>query len=153
MRTVTRVIAGVLGGIVILLGIAALLFGTVLSGTPVADSLGNAAVNAAIDASGVKGRIEDALRDNADAIAGATGLSPDQVDGAIDQLDIQSWSATSLPADAVATGSFEASYGGTQATVTTYADPSYVTVRAQGQSITLSVPSSAQSYISYLAYL
>ena len=72
---------------------------------------------------------------------------------AIDQLDISSWSAMALPADATATGSFTTSYQGAEATVTTYADPSYITVDAYGQTITLSVPESAQQYVSLLGYL
>lgn len=153
MKLFTRTVAAILGSIVIILGILSVLGTTVLAGTPFMDALGAGATNALIDASGVKGDVEGALRDNAGAIAGATGMSESQVLAAIDELDISSWSATTLPADARATGSFETSYHGTAATLTTYADPSYVTVDAYGQRVTLSVPASAQDYLSYLAYL
>lgn len=153
MKLFTRAVAGILGGIVVVLGIISVLGNTVLAGTPLMDALGAGATNALIDASGVKGDIDGALRDNADAIARATGMSESQVMAAIDELDISSWSATSLPADAEATGSFETSYRGAAATLTTYADPSYVTVDAYGQRVTLAVPASAQDYLSYLAYL
>ena len=44
-------------------------------------------------------------------------------------------------------------YSGTDATITTYDDPSVVTVTAMGQDITLAVPDSAQSYLPFLSYL
>lgn len=153
MKLFTRAVAGILGGIVVVLGIISVLGNTVLAGTPLMDALGADATNALLDASGVKGDIDGALRDNADAIARATGMSESQVMAVIDELDISSWSATSLPADAEATGSFETSYRGAAATLTTYADPSYVTVDTYGQRVTLAVPASAQDYLSYLAYL
>ena len=153
MRTFTRAIAGVLGTAVVLLGIITLLSHTLLAGSPLMDGLATGAANAALEASGVKGRIDGALRENAGAIASATGLSEQQVNEAIDQLAIDSWSATVLPDDAVATGNYSASYGGVDGTVTTYADPSYVTLDAYGQSLTLAVPPSAQNYVGYLSYL
>lgn len=111
------------------------------------------ATNAAIDVSGIKQKAEDKLKENREEIAAATGLSLDQVDAAIVDLDIGSWKATVLPSNAQSTGSFETSYGGMSGTVTTYTDPSYVTVESSGQTITLEVPDSAQSYLAYLSYL
>lgn len=113
----------------------------------------NAAANAAIDASGLKGKAKAALDANRDKIAAATGMSDAEVDAAIAALDIDSWEATSLPEDATATGTSSISYGGTDATVTTYDDPSIVTVDAYGQKVTLAVPDSAQDYLPYLGYL
>ncbi len=153
MRTFTRAIAGILGTAVVILGIITLLANTVLAGSPLMEGLATGAANAALDASGVKERIDGALRENAGAIADATGLSENQVVSAINQLDISSWSVTTLPGDAVATGSFAASYGGVDCQVTTYADPSYVSVDVYGQSIALAVPASAQGYLGYLSYL
>ena len=100
----------------------------------------NAAANAALDVSGLKSKAESSLRGNADRIAEATGMSSSQVDAAIDALDIQSWEVTSLPEGAEKTGSANVSYSGTDATITTYDDPSVVTVTAMGQDITLAVP-------------
>ena len=160
MNNFTRAIAGTLAVIVIILGILSALCNTVLAGTPISQALldigGNAkyaALNAAVDASGVKGIVENSLRDNVDAIAATTGMSEQQVDQAIDELAISSWSVTELPEDATATGSVHTTYQQTDATVTTYDDPSYVTIDALGQSMTLSVPDSAQSYLSFLSYL
>lgn len=113
----------------------------------------NAAANAALDVSGLKSKAESALRGNADRIAEATGMSSSQVDAAIDALDIQSWEVTSLPEGAEKTGSANVSYSGADATITTYDDPSVVTVTAMGQDITLAVPDSAQTYLPFLSYL
>ena len=103
--------------------------------------------------SGLKSKAESALRGNTDRIAEATGMSSSQVDAAIDALDIQSWEVTSLPEGAEKTGSANVSYSGTDATITTYDDPSVVTVTAVGQDITLAVPDSAQGYLPFLSYL
>ena len=111
------------------------------------------AVNAALDASGVKTQAEDTLRSHVSDIAAATGLSEDQVNAAIDDLDIASWTATDLPADAQEAGTVDVAYQGVDATVTTYSDPSYVTVNAFGQNVTLEVPASAQQYLPLLSYL
>ncbi|MVX61284.1 hypothetical protein GKZ27_07430 [Enterorhabdus mucosicola] len=113
----------------------------------------NTVANAALDASGLKSKANEALKSNRDRIAEVTGLSRSQVDDAIDALDIESWEVTSLPASASKTGSTDISYGGTDATITTYDDPSVVTVNAMGQDVTLAVPDSAQSYLPFLGYL
>lgn len=113
----------------------------------------NAAANAALDVSGLKTKAAEALESNAGKIAEATGLSRSQVDDAIAALDIESWEVTALPDGATATGSADITYGGTAATVTTYDDPSVVTVKAYGQNVTLAVPDSAQDYLPFLEYL
>lgn len=109
--------------------------------------------NQALDNLGIKDKIDSTLRDNEEAIANYTGMSESQVDDMIDNLDIQDWSATELPGNATVAHTYNGNYGGTEATITTYDDPSYVTVCANDQNITLSVPESAQSYMSYLQYL
>ena len=111
------------------------------------------AVNTALDASGVKDIIQNALESNKESIASALGISVQDAQSVIDDLDIESWSVTTLPDDAQETSSYSASVDGTSATVTLYDDSSYVTVEAYGQSITLSVPESAQGYLSYLSYI
>lgn len=113
----------------------------------------NAAANAALDATGLKSKAKAALEGNRDKIAAATGMSDAEVDAAIAALDIDSWEVTSLPAGASEIGSSSISYGGTDATITTYDDPSVVTVNAMGQDVTLSVPDSAQAYLPFLGYL
>lgn len=112
-----------------------------------------AIVNTALETSGVKNQVEEALRTHVADIAAATGMSEEQVSNAINDLDISSWTATELPANAQETGSTDVRYQGVDATVTTYADPSYVTVEALGQTVTLSVPESAQQYVPLLGYL
>lgn len=156
MRRAVRAIAV----IVVTCAAVVLLSYTMLSDTPLGeavrgagDGAANAAANAALDASGVKGRVDQALRDNAGAIASATGLSEGQVEEAIDSLDVTSWSVTSLPSDAVASNGASGTYDGMTASVTTYEDPSYVTVEVGGQELTLAVPESAQQYARLLSYL
>ncbi len=153
MRTVTRALAGTLLGIVVVLGVLSVAWNFALKGSPLENMLGNGIANAALDASGVKGNIDSMLREHVSDIASATGLSESQITSAIDQLNISSWSVVTLPADASATGSFNTTYRGASATVTTYADPSYVTVDALGEELTLAVPQSAQHYLPLLAYL
>ena len=153
MRTFTRAIAGIVCGVAVLLGIFSAAWTLALNGTPLEDAIGIGIANAALDASGVKSSIDEALRSNVESIAAATGLSNDQVETAIDELAIESWSATTLPEGVSVSGTFSTSYQGASATVTTYADPSYITVEAYGQNLTLAVPESAQQYLSLLAYL
>ena len=115
-----------------------------------------AAANAAIDATGLKDKAKSALEGSKASIAAATGLSENQVDQAIEQLDIDGWQAASLPSTATATGTIDGSalgVSGTVTTVTTYDDPGYVSVEAYGQTVTLAVPESAQAYLPYLAYV
>lgn len=109
--------------------------------------------NLALDAADVKGRVKSALDENREAISQATGLSPEEVDAAVEELDIDGWQATPLPADARKTGEVEGTYAGIDGTVTTYEDPGYVTLEAYGQTVTLAVPESAQKYIAYLQAL
>jgi len=161
---IVNVVLKLLGGIAALLAIFAcvvvLFTFTPLSSTPVGQSvhemLGfgtNAATNAALDASGLKSKAEDTLYANAGDIAAQTGMSEEQVNQAIDKLDIESWSVTSLPSDVKETGSQKVNYGGVSAEVITYDNPSYLTVSAEGQTFTLAVPDSAQEYVPLLGYL
>lgn len=117
-----------------------------------ADDLKNQAINAAIDASGVKDQIAGLLDENVAGLAAAAGVSEEDVRTAVENLDIASWSATELPSGAIAYDTFPIAYEGLEAFVTTYEDPSYVTVEALGQSLTLSVPESAQGYVDLLQY-
>ena len=156
MKKFFKTFGGVLMGIVVVFGILSVLCSTLLAGTPLASTLqqlgggaGATAANVALDASGIKGKLDSELRSHAGDIAAATGLSED----IINQIDISSWSVTTLPADATVAGSFQTSYQGTNVTVTTYTDPSYVSISPWGQTITLAVPESSQTYVSYLSYL
>lgn len=111
----------------------------------------NEAVNAAVDASGVKSSVSDALMSHAGDIAATTGISTTQVQTVIEGLDIEDWQVATLPEGAQAKSTISGSAAGVEATLTTYDDPSYVSVSAYGQTIDLAVPSSAQQYLPLLA--
>ncbi len=113
----------------------------------------NGAINTAIDASGIKSTIQNALEANAESIATALGMNVQEARSLISNLDIESWEAATLPDDAQVTTTYSTSLDGTSATITLYDDATYATLEAYGQSITLSVPESAQSYLTYLASL
>ena len=117
------------------------------------DGAQNSAMNAIIDASGIKTQLEDALTSRSADIAAATGLPQSQVNAAINDLDIKEWTATTLPNNAHPENSFSSTVEGVDASITTYSDPSYVTVSAYGQDITMKIPASAQQYTNYLEYL
>lgn len=118
-----------------------------------ADQAGANAANAALDATGIKDKADALLRDNAALISQETGLPEPMVNAMIDELDIKSWQVTTLPAGAVPTGSFDLEHEGTTVTLTTYGDPSIVTVGTGVGAVTLSVPASAQSTIRTLQTL
>lgn len=115
------------------------------------DTLTNTVANTALDASGLKDKIDSTLRENSASIASATGLSSSQVDDAIDSLDVQNWTIATLPDNASESSSYSGTYDGTDATITTYDDPSYVTVSAYGQNVTFAIPESAQSSLSFIS--
>lgn len=108
------------------------------------------AANAAVDATGIKGQIDSALRDNAGEIARQTGLPQNVVNGMIDGLDVQSWKVVPLPSGAAVESTSDVRYGGYDAEITTYDDPSIVTVSTGSGTVTLEVPANAQSYLQYL---
>ncbi|WP_251213211.1 hypothetical protein [Adlercreutzia murintestinalis] len=148
-----------LGKVVVALGIAAV---AVVGGSIALEQAGvetplnaarNGAANAALDATGLKEKADAALRANVDRIAQKTGMPASVVEGAIDSLDIPSWQVTSVPAGATATGTSTIDYEGVGATVTTYDDPSVVTIDTGAGAVTMEVPPSAQGYMGYLGYL
>lgn len=110
-----------------------------------------ALTNSAIDASGIKGKAQEALEANSGRIAEATGLPLAVVDEAIGSLDIENWQVTTLPKYVVEAGTLDVDYSGVTAEVVMYDDPSVVTVNAYGQSLTLAVPESSQEYVRYLS--
>ncbi len=121
--------------------------------TGIIEDAQTSAANTALEASGFKTEIQDTLVENSDSIAAATGMEAEEVTEVITSLDIENWDIAPLPNDAVSAGSFDGSYGGFDGTVTTYEDPSYVTITTMGQNITLSVPQDAQSYVSALQFM
>lgn len=107
----------------------------------------------AINASGLKNTLENYLRDNAGSLSSSLGMSTSEYNQVVDSLAIQDWQAVALPNNVSEADTFSGSYGGVSGVITTYDDPNYVTIEAQGQKVTMEVPPSAQSYLSYLAYL
>ncbi|MBE6469171.1 MAG: hypothetical protein E7001_04260 [Coriobacteriaceae bacterium] len=156
MKAVRKVIRAMIL-FAVLVAVAVVLANTALRDTPFGEfvrgagsSAKIAAVNAAIDASGIKEQLDADLRGRSADIAQATGLPESQVNHAIDELDIPSWSARDLPRDAVESGSFETTYQGVAATVTTYRDPGYLSISAGGQQVAFDIPESAQMYVGFL---
>lgn len=113
----------------------------------------NAATNEAIDRSGIKQKVQQALLDHSSDIAAQTGVSESVVNSAIDQMDIPDWKVTSAPSNAQVQSTNQVSAEGISGQITTYTDPSIISVSGMGQDITLSVPQSAQPYVGYLQYL
>ncbi len=111
----------------------------------------NDAMNAAVDASGVKSSVSDALMSHAGDISATTGISTAQVQNVIEGLDIEDWQVATLPEGAQAKTTISGTAAGVEATLTTYDDPSYVSVSAYGQTIDLAVPSAAQQYLPLLS--
>ena len=87
-------------------------------------------MNSAIDASGVKDAVSDALLAHTWDIANATGISSSQVQTCIENLDIKDWQVDDLPANAVPANTVSGSAAGVPATLTTYNAPlDHVTVK------------------------
>lgn len=141
--------------VIVLVGVGVVALSNTSLG-PVSDAAQSAkaaVANAAMDATDLKGQVKSAIDERKDDIAAATGLTADQVDALVAELDIDSWQAAALPADAVEAGTVDGSYAGIDGTITTYDDPGYISVEAYGQTVTLAVPESAQTYLPYLAYV
>ncbi len=107
------------------------------------------ATNSIMD-TGIAGQIEDLINSHVDDIANITGLSTSQIESAVEDLNIDEWTAISLPDGAVATRTVDANAYGIDGTITLYEDPSYITLEAFGQTITFEIPESAQALLSFL---
>ena len=156
MKRVRRIIIGIIVIVVLAICAIVVLPQTLGEDHPITQAIDSgkvAATNAAIDASGIKTKAQEALEANADVIAQRTGLPLKVVDSAIESLDIESWQVAVLPRDAQSTGTFDIDYNGMAAEVTTYTDPSIVTVNMYGQSVTLAVPEKSQPYVRYLTLM
>ncbi len=155
MRKAFKVFAAILLAIIVLV-VAGILLAKSGVDNPVSDAAEKAtieAANAALDASGIKGQIDSALRSNVDAISRQTGLPPAVVEQMVEDLDVQSWTVAALPDGAVVTDTTAVTYSGHTVQVTSYDDPGYITLGTEAGEFTLAVPSNAQGYISYLEYL
>ncbi len=155
MKKLLKILGIVLVAAVVVVGGGVLLAKSGID-NPVNDAAEQAAygaANATIDATGIKKQIDSALRDNAGEISRQTGLPQGVVDGMIDGLDVESWKVVPLPGSAVAERTSDISYGGYDAEIITYDDPSVVTISTGAGSVTLEVPADAQGYLQYLEYL
>ena len=112
------------------------------------DNARNGVINTVIDASGVNDRIDSALRAKGAEIAEEYNSPPAMVTKVIDDLDIKDWKAVTLPENSKQTGTYSFTYENTPIQLTTYEDPSVVTVVAYDQTVTMEVPESARSYVS-----
>lgn len=152
MKKILGVLVGLLA-VVVLVGVGVVALSNTSLG-PVSDAAQSAkaaAANVVLDAADVKGQVKSAINQHRDDLAAATGLSDTELDTAIQNLDIDNWQASPLPAKATETGSVSGAYAGIDGTLTTYDDPGYVTLEAYGQTVTLAVPESAQAYLPLLA--
>lgn len=132
-------------------GVVALANAQLGPASEVAQNVQAAATNTVMDVADVKGKVKDVVEQNKDNLAAAAGMTAEEVDAAIADLGIDEWQATPLPADAVQTGSYEGNSLGVPGTLTLYEDPGYITLEAYGQTLTLTVPESAQARLAGLA--
>ena len=109
-----------------------------------------AATNAAIDVSGIKGRISDTLESYKDDFIASTGVPESVADAIIEDIAIDDWQAAILPENVYEIDTIDGTPYGIEGTITTYDDPGYITVNTYGQNITLAIPESAQDYLPYL---
>lgn len=150
MKAVARTL-GVLALIAVIGAAGLVFFASQTSNT--ASSLKSNALNAVVDASGIKSTVQNELDAHLDEIASAAGITHAQAREAVDALDVNSWSVADLPSEAAAAATYSAAAAGVDAEITLYDDPGYVTVEAYGQTLTFAVPESAQDYASLLAAL
>jgi len=118
---------------------------------PLTTSPTTAAQNAVLQSVDVGSMVDSAVEENKTEIASALGVSEEQVDQAVTELDVSSWEIVDKPSGLTATGSFDTTYSGQAVTVTTYDDPSYVSANISGMDVTFAVPASAQSYVAALS--
>jgi type II secretory pathway pseudopilin PulG len=107
---------------------------------------GKTATVAIMNSAGVAEHIENAVVDNKKAIADHLGVSVDEVDAMVQDLDIGSWQAVDVPEGVETSREVGLEYEGTPVKATFYDDPSYVTLDAGGQNVTFRIPDSAQGF-------
>ncbi len=154
MKKFAKILLGIVALLLAGLLVIAFMPGTASSeeGNPVAN-IKAVCTNAVINMSGAKGTAVDTLLSNLGTISDLTGLSQADCAQIIYGLDIESWEVSTLPSAAEASGSISGEYAGIDGTITYYDDPSYITVNAYGQNITMKVSSSAENYLPYLQSL
>ena len=111
------------------------------------------AINAVIEATGLKDKLDSELRARGYEIVGEYGMPNELADQVIDSLAINDWEVTVLPQDVNQTANVTIDIEGNPVGITTYDDDSVVTIGAYGQEVTFAVPQSAQVYVPYIRYL
>ena len=155
MKKILIALAIVVAAVIAIIGGSLLLANNGID-NPISDAIDGAkydAANAALDATGIKDRADKALRSNVDEISRQTGIPAPMVNSMVDDLDIPSWKVVKLPDGATASSTSSIDYEGYSADITTYDDPSVITISTDVGSVTLEVPESAQGYAQYLKYL
>ena len=115
-----------------------------------ANPITNAATTTMLQNGSLVGQVEQALRENSDIIAQNLGMSPDDIDEFVTDLDLSSWEAVDRPANATPVNEYSGEYGGASVSATIYDDPEYITVSVAGQEVTLRVSDAASEYLRLL---
>ena len=153
-RTFKRIIAtGIAFILIAAIAVAAVVSSNSAQYARPLDNFTNGSLNTLIDITGVKGHVDSTLRQKTGELAEQLGISQSAANEMVDSLAIQDWRVTTLPADAVETGTSAVKAGNVDAAITTYEDPSLITVGAYGLSLTLEAPESAQIYTPFLRYI
>jgi len=139
MKTLTRGLIAV--------GLCLIALGFFNNAFPSSNALTNAAATVMLQNGSLTQQVETALLDNDEFIAQQLGVSADEVDGFVRDLDLTSWEAVELPADVAVAGEYESEYEGQPVSATLYDDPEYVTVNIGGQEVTLHVSESASRFL------
>ncbi len=113
------------------------------------DTARDGAVNTFLDVSGFKTRLDTELHDKASLLAERTGIPEESIIEVADGLQIKEWKVATLPKSAVETNTQSIESETISAKLTTYEDPTLVTITAYGIPITLEIPESAQPYLQY----
>jgi len=105
------------------------------------------AANAALKSVDLGSVVDAQVDAHRSEIAATLGVSEDQVDEAVQQLDVSSWQVVDQPSGLTAVGTYDTTYQGQPVTLTLYDDPGYVSANMGGTDLTFAVPESAQSYV------
>ena len=136
---------------ILLAGVACLGLVMCSSETPF-EGMRSAAINEILDRSGAKERLEAEMYAHADAVAESAGIPVELVNSGIEMLNVTEWEAVDLPADAEETATFRTKYRDQQVTLTTYNDPSLVSLEVWNQSVCFKVPESTQTFTMLAPY-
>jgi hypothetical protein len=136
---------------ILLAGVACLGLVMCSSETPF-EGMRTATINGILDRSGAKERLEAEMYAHADDVAESAGIPVELVNTGIEMLNVTEWKAVDLPADAEETATFRTQYRDQQVTLTTYDDPSLVTLGIWNQSVCFKVPESTQTFTTLAPY-